>query len=809
MGKKEGPTDFAHRGISRVLAPQVSEDVERAVRTAVGHGSPLRFSPVAKRTLCNVCEIYAARGFLGPSENELQTLTEGGSWDLTWVDMQHGKWISASFIIHTSTGPWRVVMQQHNCHIVGAFPVLDAGNAPTSAQGSPAPESLSVKCWTATQLEEEKHRLLGLGVSLRAMQKELGYFLYCWCPTSKQSRVRKFCEELQQQCKEDHPSLHDGLWWEHGESWSAWANRISVLVEDACNIEDCILPVRAVHFTHAAISATFRHGAAAGSDLESLVEDLRLGRVNPLVDKDLVLEAVRYNGKVHSLNNRRLWALQQHQLLALTGDVEVQIRVKVLPWSNEGTVGRFLKAYDTKTHGDAVRCRTKLPGGPTDGVVATTLGRAVLATRESAIAEAKRESSMFEQQRQQSTCLVWDAHNNRNPSADDKKQLCATDLQLGDESFADWREAKVRVQSILRQRSGGKPVPEAELRLLLDVFRFHPKAGQKRVGDVVSVTVGSSEKFAGTPAFWLWRHDGSGEDISMNKCYARMDAAAKVTAKPEAKAAKREVVAGGKRFHGHLGAWQVEKGNKSYGYIHLEGSDEEVYQICVKGQAGEVFAAQGLIFEALRKDAAIAGHLDPGVSITMHVQSKCAMAERIKTDILQLKKTGSDVTLLVKRGESLHCRLDGSMECVISTEASILELIQHAQGACSDSAVHDGDDGKLKSEELQLQIAVPDDMVSHFRAEQGAAIKEIQSKTGCFLRLARPPLYIEGGIQLTYSQKLYLAWDDVAPDSQKRAEINPCQAFMGVPFKPGTLFSFRVFRWLGNGKFGCEDAQIR
>ncbi|CAE8613451.1 unnamed protein product [Polarella glacialis] len=425
MGKK-GPANFADRGISRVLAPEVSEDVERAVRTAVGDASPLLFSPEAKYTLCNVCEIYAARGFLGPSESELHTLTKGGSWDLTWVDMQHGKWISASVIIHTSTGPWRMVMQKNKeCHIVGAFPVVGAGNAPASAQGSPAPESLSVHHWTATQLEEEKHRLLGLGVSLRAMQKELAAFL-----TNPCRRMNGFCEELQQQCKEDLPSLHDGLWWEDGESWSAWATRVSALVEDACNIEDCSLPVRAVHFTHAAISTTFLHGAAAGSDLESLVEDLLVEDL-PLVDKDLVLEAVRYRGKVHSLNNRRLWAFQQHQLLALTVDVELKFRVKVLPWSNEGTVDRFLKAL-TSTHGDAVRRRTKLPGGPTDGVVATTLGRAVLATSASTIAEAKQESSMFEHQRQQSTCMVWDVHNNSNLSADDKNNMYATDLQLGD-----------------------------------------------------------------------------------------------------------------------------------------------------------------------------------------------------------------------------------------------------------------------------------------------------------------------------------------------------------------------------------------
>ena len=106
-----------------------------------------------------------------------------------------------------------------------------------------------------------------------------------------------------------------------------------------------------------------------------------------------------------------------------------------------------------------------------------------------------------------------------------------TNLKLGDEFFLGWREAKTRVQQIMVLRSGGRPVPEDELRLLLDVFHLHPNATKKRVSEVTAVTVGSSEKFKGTPAFWLWRQDGTSEDISVNKCWKKLDLADKASKK--------------------------------------------------------------------------------------------------------------------------------------------------------------------------------------------------------------------------------------------------------------------------------------
>ena len=143
-------------------------------------------------------------------------------------------------------------------------------------------------------------------------------------------------------------------------------------------------------FTHDSISTTFRQGAAAGKDIECLVEDLRWGRADPLQHQDLVIDAVCHKGRILSLNNRRLWALKQHQALHPERDVHASVRL--LPWS-ESTLARFLQAYTSQSQGDNVACRTALEGAPPEAVVATTLGRALMATTASKLAEQKRSNA--------------------------------------------------------------------------------------------------------------------------------------------------------------------------------------------------------------------------------------------------------------------------------------------------------------------------------------------------------------------------------------------------------------------------------
>lgn len=147
----------------------------------------------------------------------------------------------------------------------------------------------------------------------------------------------------------------------------------------------------------------------------------------------------------------------------------------------------------------------------------------------------------------------------------------AGSLRLGDEYFADWRSAKERCQQIMQQRTGGSPVTAAQLRLLLDVFAYHPGAQEKRIAEVTSITVGSSEKYPGTPSFWIWRRDGAGEDISTILCWKRFDLVEKTRRKNNE---KRDILAAGRRCWGTLQTWSFEP-KTSFGFVAL---DEDVVQ---------------------------------------------------------------------------------------------------------------------------------------------------------------------------------------------------------------------------------------
>mmetsp|Transcript_13023 Transcript_13023/g.30425 ORF Transcript_13023/g.30425 Transcript_13023/m.30425 type:complete len:449 (+) Transcript_13023:700-2046(+) len=378
--------------------------------------------------------------------------------------------------------------------------------------------------------------------------------------------MTELSRKLQVQCWQDLPELSTSLECQWGETWTDWAWRLSEELGRACVAEERTLPVQEVSFTHKSISTRFLHGEAAGQDVETLVEDLRRGRVDPLTHGDLVIDAVRYAGKIHSLNNRRLWALQQHQLLLLADGVDVKVRVRILPWTEPTTQKRFLSAFTSTSDGDTVACRTKQAGAPPAAVVATTLGRAVMATSASLAAERKWQRETFAASGPGSTTSTTASCKTvvAQEAQHQEHSLC-----LGHESFKDWRAAKEHVQMILRKHSSGKPLPEKEFRLLMDVFQYHPDPKGKRLSEVVRVTVGSSEKFANTPCFWIWRADGSGEDISVKKCWDKMDFVEKAAKKRDG---KRAVVAGGRRFHGVLDSW-VKAKDKHYGFLKFDEAE--------------------------------------------------------------------------------------------------------------------------------------------------------------------------------------------------------------------------------------------
>ena len=397
--------------------------------------------------------------------------------------------------------------------------------------------------------------LVGFIVGPQDATVQVEAFLASGC-RSRKDAVSEACRWLQELCWEDLPDLNRDLEWDSSESWGSWAKRACASLRTRCGIQELVLPVEKVGFTHDSISTAFRQGTAAGRDVECLVEDLRWGRANPLEHQDLVIDAVCHKGRILSLNNRRLWALKQHKTLHAKSDVRV--RVQVLPW-NDSTVARFLQAFTSQSEGNSIACRTPLEGAPPDAVVATTLGRAVMATPASARAERKRaEAKTLPGQTAQGAAFPVDPLSGA-PGA-------SPGLRLGGEVFPSWREAKERVQAILRANSGGRPLPEAEYLIVMDALQFHPDPQAKRLKEVTRITVGSSEKFAKTPCFWIWREDGSGEDISVKKCWDKLDLIEKSVTKKDR---QREVLAGGQCFVGVLDSWITGQG-KNFGWLRLE-----------------------------------------------------------------------------------------------------------------------------------------------------------------------------------------------------------------------------------------------
>jgi len=116
--------------------------------------------------------------------------------------------------------------------------------------------------------------------------------------------------------------------------------------------EVCLVAVNDVYFTHSEISRRFGSGAHEGLPIETLVDALERGAVN---SEDLVLLAGRHNGRLYSINNRRLWALRKFQESRPKGEVVkvgVQVPRPLCPFT-----AKFIGAYSTTNNGESVRLR--------------------------------------------------------------------------------------------------------------------------------------------------------------------------------------------------------------------------------------------------------------------------------------------------------------------------------------------------------------------------------------------------------------------------------------------------------------------
>lgn len=110
------------------------------------------------------------------------------------------------------------------------------------------------------------------------------------------------------------------------------------------------LPVDEVRFCHHRISPKFGRGRHKGGPIHSLVAALSRGEVSPI---DLRVVGVRFKSRVHSLNNRRLFALKEYARLKLasTGDALV---VPIMVYTLCPVTAKFFLAYSTTNEGSDV-----------------------------------------------------------------------------------------------------------------------------------------------------------------------------------------------------------------------------------------------------------------------------------------------------------------------------------------------------------------------------------------------------------------------------------------------------------------------
>lgn len=110
-----------------------------------------------------------------------------------------------------------------------------------------------------------------------------------------------------------------------------------------------IVPLEDLYFTHDSIANRFRDGKT----LQRLIDELCSGHVDPMNAKFLILEAYNVQGKLMTMNNRRLYCLQQFQKRT---DRKVFIRVRVTEIVQFEALKLF-QAWTSKGHEQEIRLR--------------------------------------------------------------------------------------------------------------------------------------------------------------------------------------------------------------------------------------------------------------------------------------------------------------------------------------------------------------------------------------------------------------------------------------------------------------------
>jgi len=115
------------------------------------------------------------------------------------------------------------------------------------------------------------------------------------------------------------------------------------------------VPVSSVLFTHDCIAGQF----GDGKTFPPLIEGLQKGEINSLCHDFLVLNAVEVDGKLYSLDNRRLYCLKEYQ--KLQKDQVVSVRLKVTR-NTDPAIAMFLQKLTTNNGGYSVRVRSRVVG---------------------------------------------------------------------------------------------------------------------------------------------------------------------------------------------------------------------------------------------------------------------------------------------------------------------------------------------------------------------------------------------------------------------------------------------------------------
>ena len=117
--------------------------------------------------------------------------------------------------------------------------------------------------------------------------------------------------------------------------------------------EEMVVQCREIRYSQASCSSKFRHGPYQGCLLEVVVDDLIRGTVKPLEDDWFVLDVVKRDGKLISVDNRRLFCLHEFQRRYPSKVVWARIRVKF--W--DSLFDRFLNHSDSANNGTSIYVR--------------------------------------------------------------------------------------------------------------------------------------------------------------------------------------------------------------------------------------------------------------------------------------------------------------------------------------------------------------------------------------------------------------------------------------------------------------------